>query len=78
MASKQAYPSRDYAVGQYLLTLRSRGQLTQATLADRIGVHRRSVQKWESGETYPTADNLRTLIAVLLPLGAFTPGQERA
>ena len=77
MASKQTYPIRDYAVGQYVLTLRSRAKLTQAALADRIGVHRRSVQKWESGETYPTAENLRTLIAVLLPLGAFTPGQER-
>ncbi|MCB0209161.1 MAG: tetratricopeptide repeat protein, partial [Anaerolineae bacterium] len=78
MASKQTYPIRNYTIGQYLLTLRSRAQLTQAALADRVGVHRRSVQKWESGETYPTVDNLRTLIAVLLPLNAFTPGQEHA
>jgi predicted ATPase/transcriptional regulator with XRE-family HTH domain len=78
MASKQPYPTRDYAVGQVLLTLRSRAGLTQSALAARIGVHRRSVQKWESGETYPTAENLRALIDVLLRLGVFMPGQERA
>jgi hypothetical protein len=27
------YPTRNYAVGQYLLTLRSRAKLTQAELA---------------------------------------------
>src|SRR5262245_57184919 len=71
LAPKQTYPIRNYAVGQYLLTLRSRARLTQSELAERIGVHRRSVQKWESSETYPTVENLRTLIAVLLPLGGF-------
>jgi len=77
MPSKQPYPARNYALGEYLLTLRSRTKLTQAELAARIGVHRRSVQKWESGATYPTAENLRPLIEVLIKLGVFTPGQER-
>lgn len=77
MAPKQSYPIRNYAVGQILLTLRSRAKLTQSEFAARIGIHRRSVQKWESGETYPTAENLRALIAVLIPLGVFIPGQER-
>ena len=49
MPSKQPYPARNYALGEYLLTLRSRTKLTQAELAARIGVNRRSVQKWESG-----------------------------
>lgn len=78
MASNQRYPSENYTLGQHLLTLRSRVKLTQAELATRIGLHRRSVQKWESGETYPSADNLRAVIAVLLNLGTFTPGQARA
>lgn len=78
MTSNQRYPRRDYALGEYLMTLRSRTQLTQAELAARIGVHRRSVQKWESGETYPTAERLRALIALLLDLGVFAPDQELA
>ncbi|MCX6047260.1 MAG: AAA family ATPase [Chloroflexi bacterium] len=77
MASNHTYPIRTYAVGQHLLLLRSRTKLTQAEFAARIGIHRRSVQKWESGETYPTAENLRTVIALLLTLGGLTPGEER-
>jgi len=78
MTSNQRHPSENYALGQHLLTLRSRVKLTQAELAARIGLHRRSIQKWESGETYPSADNLRALIKVLLDLGVFTRGQARA
>lgn len=77
MPLNQPYPARNYALGEYLLTLRSRTKLTQAELAARVGVHRRSVQKWESGETYPAAENLRPLIEVLLNLGGFPPGEER-
>ncbi|MBX3015824.1 MAG: AAA family ATPase [Caldilineaceae bacterium] len=73
MTPKPRYPVRNYAVGQLLFTLRRRAQLTQAELGAHVGVHRRSIQKWESGETYPTADNLRTLIQALLQLAVFTP-----
>src|SRR5262245_66489820 len=76
MGPKHTYPTRNYGVGQYLFTLRSRAKLTQAELASQIGVNRRSVQNWESGETYPTAENLRALIALLIKVGAFTPGHE--
>src|SRR5262245_42396191 len=76
MGPKHTYPTRNYGVGQYLFTLRSRAKLTQAELASQIGVHRRSVQNWESGETYPTAENLRALIALLITVDAFTSGQE--
>jgi transcriptional regulator with XRE-family HTH domain len=47
-------------------------------MAARLGIHRRSVQKWESGETYPTAENLRALIAVLVAHDGFILGQEQA
>ena len=77
MPLNQPYPARNYALGEYLLTLRSRTKLTQAELAARVGVHRRSIQKWESGETYPAAENLRPLIEVLINLGGFPPGEER-
>lgn len=78
MAAKRAYPIRNYAVGQALLTLRSRAKLTQAELAAQLGLHRRSVQKWETGESYPTVENLRALLTVLLARQAFTPAQEQA
>lgn len=78
MAAKRTYPIRNYAVGQALLTLRSRAKFTQAELAAQLGLHRRSVQKWETGESYPTAENLRALLTVLLARQAFTPDQEQA
>lgn len=77
MTSQQPYPTRHYAVAEFLLTLRSRARLTQAALASQIGIHRRSVQKWESGETYPTADNLHTLIGIFIELAVFTPEHEQ-
>jgi len=77
MPLNQPYPARNYALGAYLLTLRNRTKLTQAELAARIGVHRRSIQKWESGANYPTAENLRALIELLLTVGVFPPGEER-
>lgn len=76
MSSMQSYPTRYYAVSEFLLTLRSRAGLTQAALAAQIGLHRRSVQKWESGETYPSADNLYALITCFLALGAFAATHE--
>jgi hypothetical protein len=50
-----AFGSRRYAVAEYFLMLRSRARLTQSELGMLIGVHRRSVQKWECGEAYPNA-----------------------
>ena len=76
--SKALYPPRNYALGQALFALRSRTKLTQTEFATRIGLHRRSIQKWESGETYPTAENLRALLALLVDVAVFTPGQESA
>lgn len=76
MAAKRTYPIRNYAVGQALLTLRSRTQFTQAELASQLGLHRRSIQKWETGESYPTAENLRALLTLLVARHVLTPGQE--
>jgi hypothetical protein len=39
MTTKQPYPTRNYAVGEYLLMLRSRAKLTESELGARIGVH---------------------------------------
>ncbi len=44
-----------------LRRLRKRDQITQEELADRLGVSRQSVSKWETGEAYPETDKLISL-----------------
>jgi transcriptional regulator with XRE-family HTH domain len=62
------------------LVLRNRGRtgLTQRQLAARLGAGRRTVQDWETGAAYPSADLLRALIRELLESGGLTSGQEEA
>src|ERR671916_2787015 len=67
-----------YAFGRQVLMLRTRVGLTQSALGAAIGVHRRSVQNWETGESYPKAETLQRLLTVFLQQHAFTPGNERA
>ncbi len=45
---KSSYGQRDYAFGQAMLTLRKSLRLTQAGLADLLGVSRRAVGEWEA------------------------------
>ena len=47
-----------------LKELRLKANLTQAELANRIFVSRTLVTKWESGERYPSKDNLARLSVV--------------
>jgi DNA-binding transcriptional regulator YiaG len=58
------------------LLLRHRGRtgLTQRDLAALLGVSTRSVQDWEAGANYPSAERLHALIAALLAVGGLTPG----
>ena len=44
-----------------LIHLRKLNQLTQEDVADKIGVTRQSIAKWESGETVPDLDKCRLL-----------------
>ncbi|HBN12277.1 MAG TPA: hypothetical protein DD415_01530 [Clostridiales bacterium] len=48
-------------ISQNLQYLRKRDKITQEELADRLGVSRQSVSKWETGEAYPETDKLITL-----------------
>ena len=59
-----------------LLRCRGRSGLTQPELAERVGVHIRSIQDWESGSSYPSAERLRSLIAALLDAGGLAAGHE--
>src|SRR6476646_9959669 len=77
MGDHRAYRDHKYEFGNHLLILRRRVALTQIALAAAIGVHRRSVQNWETGLAYPKAELLQRLIAVFLRHHAFTPGNER-
>ncbi len=44
-----------------LIQLRKMKQMTQEDIAEKIGVTRQSVAKWESGETTPDLDKCRML-----------------
>src|SRR5262245_7378272 len=62
------------------LLLRHRGRtgLTQRQLAARVGAHRRTIQDWETGVSYPSAQLLRALLRVLLGAGGLSVGRETA
>jgi transcriptional regulator with XRE-family HTH domain len=57
--NRSLYGERDYAFGQLMLTLRTHLGLTQAGLADALGISRRAVAQWEAGSSYPKAHYLR-------------------
>jgi DNA-binding XRE family transcriptional regulator len=48
--NRSLYGERDYAFGQMMLTLRTTIGLTQAGLADGLGISRRAVAQWEAGK----------------------------
>jgi hypothetical protein len=49
---RSSYRERDYTFGQITLTVRTRLGLTQAELADQLGVRRRAVIDWEGGRSW--------------------------
>jgi transcriptional regulator with XRE-family HTH domain len=60
------------------LLLRHRGRtgLIQRDLASRAGVSLRSVQEWEAGDKFPSAERLQAVIEVFLDAGGLTRGRE--
>jgi len=73
---KSLYGERDYGFGQLMLTLRTSIGITQAGLAERLGVSRRAVGEWEGGSAYPKADHLKELITLGVEQHAFAAGRE--
>ncbi len=73
---RSSYGERDYAFGQAMLTLRTAIGLTQAGLADLLGVSRRAVGEWEAGSSYPKASHLKQFIALAVKQQAFPAGCE--
>ncbi|HET8843206.1 MAG TPA: NB-ARC domain-containing protein, partial [Ktedonobacteraceae bacterium] len=73
---RSSFSEPDYAFGQVILTLRSAIGLTQAGLAQRLGVSRRAVGAWELGSSYPKAEHLKELITLGVQHHAFPIGHE--
>ncbi len=48
-------------LGEQLKELRTQSGFSQEMVAERVGVSRQAVTKWESGRTLPTAENLAAL-----------------
>ena len=71
-----SYSERDYAFGQAMLALRTAIGLTQAGLAERLGVSRKAVARWEAGDAYPKAEHLKALLALAVGQQAFASGRE--
>ena len=40
-------------IGKFIAKLRKEKKLTQEQLAERLGVHNRSVSRWENGNSMP-------------------------
>ncbi len=74
--TRPTYDESDYAFGQAMLTLRTSIGLTQAALAELLGISRRAVGKWEAGSAYPKAGHLKALLAFAARQQAFRAGNE--
>src|SRR3954454_6226759 len=72
---QRPYNDADYAFGQVMLTLRTAIGLTQAAVAAYLGVSRRAIGAWESGDRYPTAPHLKQFIALAVQQQAFPLGR---
>src|SRR5258708_3857707 len=73
---RSAYGERDYAFGRAMLTLRTTMGLTQAELAEFLGVSRKAVGGWESGGSYPKTDHLKEFLTLCVQQHTFPAGRE--
>lgn len=48
-----------------LIVSRNKAGLSQMELANQLGVSRQAVSRWESGDTTPTMDKLKTHLCIL-------------
>lgn len=54
----------DYEFGNYVYECRKAAGLSQAALAEKLGVSCKAVSKWENGRAKPATDTLRKLSAI--------------
>ena len=55
---------KDYTFGNKILERRTELNLSQAELAEKVGVSNKAVSKWETGRSKPTTNVLRKLAAL--------------
>ena len=73
---KSSYGERDYAFGQRMLRLRTSIGLTQAGLAELLGISRQALGEWETGSSYPKAEHLKHVITLCVQQQAFAASRE--
>ena len=65
-------------IGLFIATKRREQNLTQAQLAERIGVSNKTVSKWETGKTMPDYSVVELLCQVLnVTVGELIAGKEK-
>ncbi len=74
--TRHSYHERDYVFGQIMLKLRSSIGLTQAGLANLLGVSRRAVGEWEGGLNYPKAEHLKHFLVLCVQQHVFERERE--
>jgi len=72
---RSSYGERDYAFGQAMVRLRTSIGLTQAGLAELLGISRKAVSHWEVGDSYPKASHLQALLAYAVGQRTWETGQ---
>jgi len=73
---RHSYREHDYTFGQTMLRLRKSLRLTQAGLAQQLGVSRRAVGEWEGGLNYPREHHLQHVIELCVQQHVFAPKRE--
>src|SRR5438105_6759757 len=73
---RHSYRERDYTFGQVMFKLRTSIGLTQAGLADLLGVSRRAIGEWEAGSNYPKAEHFKHFIELCMQQYVFAPERE--
>ena len=74
--TRHSYHERDYTFGQAIFKLRTNIGLTQAGLADLLGVSRRAVGEWEAGSNYPKAEHFKHFLELCVQQHVFAEGRE--
>ena len=54
----------DFEFGNFMYKLRCKSGLTQAEMAEKLGVTNKAVSKWETGKSKPTTNALRKIAAL--------------
>ena len=53
------------SLAKKMIELRKQNGLSQQDLADRLGVSRQAISRWETGAVQPLADSVRVLVTAL-------------